>query len=74
MRKGRAFAEWLYGGFDDPYTYLVWACVIGSIVVLNDTPRWLIVAGVEVVTVAMRVWTRDVIAEKREKRKQKEGA
>lgn len=73
MRKLKDFAEWLYGGFDDSYTWLIWLCIVASFIELNDTPRWLIVAMVEAITIAMRVWTRDVVTEKR-KRKERDRA
>lgn len=69
MRKLGSFLAWLYGGFDDSYTYLIWACVIGVLLVPSDWHVMVIIA-VEVVTVGMRMWTRDVVAEKRRQKEE----
>lgn len=51
----------LWGSFGDPYTWLIWACIFGVVVVPAPHLR-LVLFVVEVITVAMRIWTRDVRA------------
>jgi hypothetical protein len=73
MKRLTAFLR-LWGDFDDPYTYLIWACILLSVVLPAKDPRWLVLLGVELVTVAMRIWTRDVRAEQVKRKQQRKEA
>lgn len=71
MTRLAAFLR-LWGDLDDPYTYLIWACILGVVLVPAHDPRWPVLLVVEAITVGMRLWTRDVRAEQVQRKQQQQ--